>query len=279
MATERHRRKRKRKAKLYGLILRVLMPVFFISALTVGAIIFFKLETITVQGEDRYTEEQILIASRLTQGQHLFLIDKSEVGDKISSQLPYIQSAKISLRLPEGIAIIVEEEKAIFEIHTQDSKWLMGQNGKLLEQTDFVVFDTSMFEVEQPVVMPLSYEEIVVEPVETVIILSGLSLVEPTAGAQITVVQEHEQGFHGISLLLETMSEHGMMESVHQIHLGDYGEIEMDYLDRFLVIIPIDCDFDYKIRALVAAVAQLESYESGTLDLTRTDCAVLYIPS
>ncbi|MFI3251100.1 MAG: FtsQ-type POTRA domain-containing protein [Eubacteriales bacterium] len=266
------RKRRRRRPKIIGAILQLLIPVLFLCALGVSAVVFFKLEAITVEGQSRYTEEQIISASKLELGKHLLLIDQDTVADNVASVHPYIQSVEVSLRLPAILAITVEEEKAIFEVYYEGEGWLMGQNGKLLEKTLIKP------DLDPPMITPLS---ITSEPMEdTIIRMTGLTLIDPAEGTQITVVPEEQGGFAGMKEVLETLSNHQKMEEITYIHLCEDGSIEFDYqMGRFVVKISTENDVDYKIRALFGAIEQLESYESGIVDLTRQDCAALFIPS
>ena len=57
MASRRRERKRKRSRSHFGTLFKLLFLVAVVVALTMGATGFFQVETVTVQGNNRYTEE------------------------------------------------------------------------------------------------------------------------------------------------------------------------------------------------------------------------------
>ena len=72
-----------------------------------------------------------------------------------------------------------------------------------------------------------------------------------------------------------------MMGTVESIRL-ESTQVVMGYLGRFQVKMPLNSDFDYKLRALEAAVAETEKtlgdQTSGTFDLTQEACTAVYSP-
>ena len=63
MASARHNRKRKHGRRRMGLLFKLLCGAALAAALTVGATVFFQVETIAVVGSSRYTPEEVIAAS------------------------------------------------------------------------------------------------------------------------------------------------------------------------------------------------------------------------
>lgn len=78
--------------------------------------------------------------------------------------------------------------------------------------------------------------------------------------------------------LLAALEERGTLEKVSSIDLSAGTEILLRYDGRFDVKLPISGDFIHKLRALEAVVEKRESYETGTMDLTRQDYDVVFSP-
>ncbi len=55
MASMRHNRKRKRGRRRFGLLFKLLCGAALVAAATLGATVFFQVETIAVTGNSRYT--------------------------------------------------------------------------------------------------------------------------------------------------------------------------------------------------------------------------------
>ena len=75
-----------------------------------------------------------------------------------------------------------------------------------------------------------------------------------------------------------SVEERGTLEKVSSIDLSAGTEILLRYDGRFDVKLPISGDFIHKLRALEAVVEKRESYETGTMDLTRQDYDVVFSP-
>ena len=83
-AEENRRRSRGRFAFLYKLLCFVLICAAIVGAL----VLFFKVDTISVSGNDRYSRETILAASGVSEGDNLFLLNKYDAAAKITELCP-----------------------------------------------------------------------------------------------------------------------------------------------------------------------------------------------
>lgn len=111
--------------------------VLFVAAavcVTLSLTVFFKIETVTVSGNSRYTPEEIIAASGIQPGENLFLTNVEEAAARIESQKPYIRTAVVQRRLPAAIEITVEPtEVAALGIRTDGGYILLDTGLKVLE--------------------------------------------------------------------------------------------------------------------------------------------------
>ena len=112
----------------------------------------------------------------------------------------------------------------------------------------------------------------------TALTVTGLTVLSPQAGTQMAVPQAEETRRQGLMALLAALEERGTLEKVSSIDLSAGTEILLRYDGRFDVKLPISGDFIHKLRALEAVVEKRESYETGTMDLTRQDYDVVFSP-
>lgn len=105
-------------------------------SMIVGATIFFKVETISVEGNSHYTAEEIVSATGILLGSNLFRIPREEISQNITYALPYVQAITVKLTLPTEIRLVVEEQKGMVKLETEDGSWYMGVQGKLLEKIE-----------------------------------------------------------------------------------------------------------------------------------------------
>lgn len=131
MAKQRYRRK-KRKT-LGRFLLKFMFLTFMCLALIMGATVFFKVETISVEGNGHYTAEEVIAATNIQIGENLFTIQRNFIEQNITYNLPYIQSIEIKLNLPSGIKLVVQEQIGMVQLITDQEIWYMGVQGKLLE--------------------------------------------------------------------------------------------------------------------------------------------------
>lgn len=125
------KRRRKGKRGLYAI------PIFLI-ALIVGTIlcctVLFKIETVTVEGNTRYTADQVIAASGIETGENLLRLKKSKVIDGITDNLVYAETVTIQKRLPNEILIIVSEptRTAVITLGASNEVLISGK-GRVLE--------------------------------------------------------------------------------------------------------------------------------------------------
>lgn len=95
--------------------------------------VFFNIAAITVEGESRYTEKEIIAASKVEIGDNLFRLTPSRVERAVIKQFPYIESAAIKRVLPDGLIIKVREAKCDSVIEWQGEYCLISEKGRILE--------------------------------------------------------------------------------------------------------------------------------------------------
>ncbi|MCD8367740.1 MAG: FtsQ-type POTRA domain-containing protein [Clostridiales bacterium] len=303
MATERtrkHQSKRKNGGNLNGLYLAVSV-VLILAVILGGSIVFFKINTIEVEGNVHYTEEQIVDASGVNLGDNLLLTRDPTVVARLLTQLPYVSSVSLSHQLPDTLVITVTESDAQAAIYDgSGSWWLMDSSGKLLEQVDSDTggasdgedssgdlepepeaeeADTSEAEASSSGVTPEEEAVVMPDPPEGYLTITGLTLALPEAGSVIAV----EDGERSQSLMLESLlnllpafQNRGLLDGVVSIDLSGESVIIVNYQNRLTIRLLQDEDYDYKAKLILGV---LESYvdttweegDTGTLDLTFSD--------
>lgn len=129
-AQKMQKRRRRRRRLACAAVLLVAVAVCVVLSLTV----FFKIETVTVTGDSRYTAEEIISASGIQVGQNLFLTNVEEAAAQIESQKPYIRTAVVRRKLPATIEITVEPTAtAALGVRTDGGYILLDTGLKVLE--------------------------------------------------------------------------------------------------------------------------------------------------
>lgn len=114
---------------------RLLIMAAIVAAVIFGVAIFFKVNTVEVQGNSIYSAEEIRSASGIQKGDNLFTLNKEAAAGSIKASLPYVETVSIIRFLPDKIVIEVKESDATFAVTTDtNTTWLINSVGKALEQ-------------------------------------------------------------------------------------------------------------------------------------------------
>lgn len=127
---KRKQKKRLRKLITVAFLLLCIVIVIVVLSLTV----LFKIDTIKIQGNAYYTQEQISAVLTIEKEKNLFLADVSSAKEKLEKNLPYIYSAEIKRKFPTTIVVNVKEVKTIYSVKNKDKTYtLLDNNLKVLE--------------------------------------------------------------------------------------------------------------------------------------------------
>jgi len=248
-------------------------------ALTVGATVFFRVETIAASGNRRYTEEDIIAASGIQPGDNLYALNKVRIGRSIRTLLPYVGELTINRALPSTIVIHVTEWEAAARIIPPEEDraaavqeelaggdesaepaalarepWLINLKGKLLEPAP-----------EDSGAIPVT----------------GLTPIAPEAGNMLQVPKSEETRLQALEGLLEALEEAELLSQVTAVRL-ESTQLTARYLDRYDVRMKLDADFSYNLRLMQSVRTRIEEENGGeargTIDLTQEKYDAAYSP-
>lgn len=279
MASSRRNRRRRRNRSRFGRLLKLLCAVMVVVGLTVGATVFFQAEEIQVNGNVRYTQEEIVAATGIKLGDNLYKMNKGQICRELCRSLPYIEEANIRRKLPSTIVINVNELRVVAQIavpptymateeelaamnleegetppKSATEPWLISESGKLLE--------------------PAGADS-------AAMVVTGLTPLDPAAGTALKVPQSEELQLAGLLQLLSALEEREATDAVTKIEMHP-SWMEFRYLDRFDVRMPMTGDLTKKLDVLDAVVERTNSNHgetaTGSIDLTRQDYDAVYSP-
>lgn len=270
-------RKRRRSRGRFGPLFKLLCLAAVLVALTVGATVFFRVETILVSGCRRYTPEEIIAASGIQLGENLYGMNKVRIDRNIRTTLPYVGELTINRSLPSTIVITVTEWEAVAQVTPPDPEraaavreelaggdpeakpaalaegpWLISVRGKLLEPAPA---DSAAIQV------------------------AGLSPIAPQAGKMMEVPDSEQLQLSALIGLLEALEQEEMTGRVKSVQL-ESTHLTVRYLDRFDVKVRLNDDFSYSVRLMDAVISQIEADHgpeaAGSVDLTQEDYGAVY---
>lgn len=232
------RRKKKRNALVAPLsFLLVCLAIVFALG------VFFRVQTIEVDGEESYSETEIIEASGIGMGDNLFFINRFSASSRIFTNLPFVESASIERKLPNRLVIHVEESQATAFVEWEGQNWMMTAGCKMLGAGTHA-------------------------ETEGLIHVLNLAPVSPTAGEIMEVDEEESLKLTYLQTLMQAMEALGMTGDVSEINMGNAANPTFEYLDRFTVKMGPNENTDYKLRMLLSAVMQMDEYMMGTVDLS-----------
>ena len=232
-----HRRRRGR----FSFLLKLLCVALMIAAVIGAVTLFFKTERILVEGNQRYSQQEVIEAAGLQLGSNLYLMNKYDHAQAIFQNLPYVESASINRRLPDTLVIEVKECSAAASVPAEGGAWLMSINGKLLEETAS---------------LPEGCAKV-----------TGCTLVAPEVSGEAEFDADSAYKMTALCSLLHAAEEKRMRGNIETVDLGDDTCLQFTYAGRFAVKLPWTTDFAYKLESLATVVDYLEANETGTINL------------
>jgi cell division protein FtsQ len=225
------------------------------AAVVVACVVFFRVNTVTVTGVSRYTEQEVLDVAGIETGDNLVALSKNKIASRILNQLPYVRAVNIRRALPDGVVITVTEHEAAAAVSDGSFWWyIAAQKGKLLEQ------------VASP---------------GSVMTITGLTAQDPAAGEDLEVDEDEQARLSYVLSLLGVLEERGELSDCSALDCETTGVIWLDYLD-FKLKMPTTGDFSYYLAMLdqiFASGDRVARTDSGTFDFTVTEGKTFYSPS
>lgn len=244
----KHYRKKRRLRLLY----QVLSFVLIVAAIVTGSVLFFQVEDIQVSGSTKYSNEQILSIADVNKNANLLILPAGAISQRITESLPYVNKVKLKRSFPTTLSIVIEECVPLAAVQADGAWFILDANGKILEQTEESIAS--------------SYIQ-----------LSGLTLTEPKVGEIAKVPDEISHRLMGLCGILSALQEKAVFSNVSWIDLTSDTEIEMGYLGRFTVYLPIrteysnnthsNVEYNRKIETLKQIVSLLDEADRGIIDL------------
>ncbi len=208
-------------------------------------LVLFRVRSFEVEGNIRYTPEEIFEASGLGEGDILMGVNKTSTASRLLVKLPYLKQVTIEKALPGTIRFTVEECTAQGMAMTDyGTYWVINREGKLLEEVD------GPQEGERSA-YPL---------------ITGVHLALPFAGE---LAEFDQDGLGNLALeLLNQVEAAGLASRISEINLEDPTAVYLIYDDRLEVRLGNGYDGAYKLAYLKAVVGEIGETQKGALDLS-----------
>ena len=248
------------------LILSLTTVIAVVLALTFGISIFFSVEVITVSGAEKYEAWTVKEASGIQYGDNLLSFGKTKACGKITTALPYVESVRIGIKLPDTVNIEIKELDVLYSIRdSSNGWWLMTSEGTVIDNVDSATAGEYTNILGVALVTPVEGQRAVAleTPVAT-----------DQSGETLTSVVKASDRLNMALNILQILEDNGIIGEAASLDVTDLGNLELWYGQRFQVKLGDTTDLNYKIKMLRAVVKgndpaiTLKEYDSGILDIS-----------
>lgn len=252
MARERrHRsRPRRRRGRFSGLY-KLLFILLVTAAVVAACVVFFRVNTVTVEGNTMYTDEEVIEASGIETGDNLVALPKSKIAARIRVGLPFVSSVSIRRVPPDQVTLVITEHAVAAAVSDEmNGWWHIAASGKILEQ------------VSDP---------------GDVMIIEGLTAMGPILGDNLAVSESQQNRKEYVIDLLGELEQREILGDCTKLDCSTAGVILLDYLD-FQIKLPTTGDFSYMFSMLDEAFesGRVSRTDAGTFDFTVADGKVYF---
>ncbi len=255
---------------LKKLLLQLSVVVAVVLAIVMGISVFFRVEKVVVYGNDAYSAWTVQEASGIEGGENLLTFGSTRACGKIITALPYVETARIGIKLPDTVNIYIKEFDVVYAIKSGTGDWwLMTSGGKIVEKIDSGIANSYTkvlgVEVESPSV---GSEARAVEQM--------VPVTQETAPEGETVSTEPVFTITGADrlkaalLILDALELNDIVGEAASINVASLNSLELMYGTRYQVKLGNSENMEYKIASMKQAVAQLNEYQTGVLDVSFT---------
>lgn len=219
-------------------------------ALVLSMIIFFRVRTVEVQGNNYYTSDEIVQAAGIASGDNLLTLSRGEIAGNVIAQLPYVKAVRVTRTLPDTVVISVTEHETTFAVTDAGGKYyLITAAGKATEQVE-----------EHEAKSHILIQDITVQP--------------PVIGEQIHIAPNEDgsvspqEQFDALTLLLREIEASQLEKDITVVSVPSAFNLTVWYEDRFEVRLGTTDDLAYKLEYLKVVIQEQKEYTTGIIDLT-----------
>ena len=125
----------RRGRKIFRVLGRVLLTGIVLAAAVVAMTVFFKVKTISVEGAKQYGSEELIAGMDIQKGDNLYLWNKNRVLSDLMHSFPYLESAQLRRKLPDGLVLTVTECTAAAAVRNEDNTFTYISAGARCSRT------------------------------------------------------------------------------------------------------------------------------------------------
>lgn len=219
---------KKKKTGLIFIIFLLLISIFFILYTKTS---FFHISNIEVFGNEQISDDKLILASGVTTGENIFKINLKSAKENIKLH-PYTKNVKVKRKLPNKIAIHIEERK---------------------EAAVIVHIGSYIYIDDEGIILNILSEK----KDNKCITISNLEIEEAEIGKEI--IFNNDEMNNLILEFIDSCTKLGLAETFNQVSFDEDGEITIYLENGQEVAFGTLDDVKYKLNFLQAILKELES--------------------
>ena len=232
---------RKRRRRGNNVLWYLLICVFMITlAVVLTTRVFFNIKTITVKGNTKYGDRDVIISSGILLEENMFRLNDRKIEKKLVNEYSYVSAVKIRRKLPDGIVLEITEAVPIGAIDAGVGYTLVSGEGRVLE------INTPVIPANIPVIFGFSEET-------------------PPQGSYLD--EAESENVTRMRLVMEA-AQQLKFPYLDVIDLSDPYNIRLYYQDQFELVLGTESNIPYKMELIMAVVEKenLLGTFKGTID-------------
>lgn len=229
-------------SKMKSISAPLLFAIMVIAAIFLMSV-SFRVSNIQVVGNDHYSDEEIVNAIDIEEGDNLFFFDRFAAVSRVFAKLPYIEEVSITRNLPNRVIIEVQESKAMAYIKMGNELWTMDHNCKLLGKAAEGE-DTELISVE------------------------GFKPGTFYIGETLTQDDDGNDAVNYLTDLLCQIQDRGLTGRISVIDMSDLSKVFLRFDNRYKIILGDSSNSEHKFSMAVAAIMSLKDGDIGILDVS-----------
>lgn len=234
------RRKERRRRIIKKRIITGLISLFILSLVVLAILcitVFFPVEQVSVTGSKKYTPEQVVSASGITQDTNLILVSEKSLTEKLRVKLPFVDDVNIKRDFPNHLIITVSDAKEYACLKKDKEYYTVSKKGYVLNSYRK---------------KPKNVFEIVCDKQDLV------------AGTKAVLKKESQVEI--ITQIVENLNSKSI--AIDYVDVSDSLNLEIKVSGRFIVNLGTNTNIDKKIAHLGGMLKKIEPEKTGNINLS-----------
>lgn len=226
----------------------LLMFVIVIVAIIFVMSVFFRVADIEVVGNSHYSDNEIIRAIDIEEGDNLFFFDRFAAISRVFAKLPYIEEVSVVRKLPSKVTIEVTESTALAYIALGDEMWTLDHNCKVLGKAAG-------------------------EEVSSLVRVDGVDPGTLLIGETLTASSGDTAVIEQLAQILYQVQERGLTYKTTLIEVINPDDVQLNYGGQFTIKLGGADNIEHKFGMLVSVLGKLGSSDVGLIDLSSGNTA------